>query len=465
LGGAVVAGGALVASEIRRRRAEAHARQPLRRIVVVGIGFAGVAAANRLGSLVGRDDRWEVLLVDQHNYHLFYPLLYQVASGGIEPGTLAYPARAIAREHGFRFLEATVRSVDVDARRLDTDAGPIGFDALILGPGSVTNFFGMRDAKANAIPLKSLHDGSRLRNRVIDSFELADRERDSLQRRYLLTFVIVGGGATGVELAASLSDLIYGALLPNYPSISREEPRLVIVEARPALIAGWNPRMSELAMRRLTAHKIELKLGATVAKVSPTGVELGDGTHIGTSTVVWTAGVRGAPILDSLPATRERDGRVRVEPSLELPNHPGTFVVGDAASFSVAPGQRPLPPTAPVAIGEGATAAENAVRRLRGQSVKPFVYHSKGDLVSLGRGAAAADLFGIVFDGVPAWIARRVVYLTNLAGFRNRLLVILDWTLVSFQQRVIASFNGENRARPVVPAVAERPQEEERRAA
>jgi NADH dehydrogenase len=473
VGAAVLAGGAFAVNQLRQSRRTLQCAnvsgtsgiEAVRRIVVVGMGFAGVSAANRLGQLVGRDCRIEVLLVDKHNYHLFYPLLYQVASGGVEPGALAYPARIIAREHGLRFLEATVLEVDVEGKRLDTDIGAIDFDALILGPGSVTNFFGMQDVMANALPLKSLHDGTRIRNRIVDSFENADRETDPERRRALLTFVIAGGGATGVELSASLSDLIYGALIPNYPGICRDEPRLILVEAKPTVVAGWDPRMSEMATRRLRDHRIDLRLNTTVAHVSPTDVVLSDGSHIAAATVIWTAGVRPSPILESLPGLRERDGRVRVEQTLQLPAQPGVFVVGDAASFTNPGDQRPLPPTAPVAISEGCTAAENAVRYVRGQRLQSFVFHSKGDLVSLGRGAAAADLFGVVFDGVPAWIARRGVYLTNLAGFRNRLLVVLDWTLVSFQQRVIASFNGEEEMRPVRPAAAERPEEERRRAA
>lgn len=444
----VVAGGAAILSQIRQRQrrerrralaAEAHG-QPARRIVVVGVGFAGLAAVNRLGNLVGDAPRFEVLLLDRQNYHLFTPLLYQVASGGVEPGTVAYPAREIAREHGFRFKTATVQSIDLERKCLETDAGPIAFDSLILAPGSVTNFFGMADAQEHGLPLKGVRDGTRVHDQVINAFERADRESDPDRRRALLTIVMVGGGATGVELSASLSDLIFTSLLPDYPGINPDDVRLLLVEARGTLLPGWNPRMGEVAFEHLTSHHVQVLLSTTVAHVTDHDVELGSGERIPTSTVIWTAGVRADPLVSTLPGDKERDGRVRVDAHLELAGYPGIFVVGDAAAIVLPGSERPMPPTAWAAIGQGRAAAENAVRRLAGQAPRAFSMRWPGDLVSLGRGAAAADLFGVVFDALPGWLIRRFVYLTNLVGFRNRLLVALQWLLVSFHQRMIASF-------------------------
>jgi NADH dehydrogenase len=460
-GAVVVAGGALLLIRTRQfqrevRRQEASARGepgPVRRIVVVGVGFAGLTALNRLNDLVGDDPSCELLVIDRQNYHLFYPLLYQVATGGVEPGELAFPARIVARERNARFLEMNVLRVDVAQKRLETDLGPISYDCLILAPGSVTNYFGMADAMQSAFPLKSLADGMRLRNRVIDCFEQADRETSAERRRGLLTFAIVGGGATGVELAASLGDMIFNTLLPNYPTIGPEEVRLVLIEAKGGLLAGWDPRMGEIALRRLTGQHVEVWLNTSVAQVGADAVETVAGSNLPTATVVWTAGVRAEPLAETLPGTRERDGRVRVTEHLELPDQPGVFVVGDAAAIADPNTGRFVPPTAAAAIDEGAAAAENAVRRLRGEALQPFVYHSRGDLVSLGRAAAAANLFGLVFDGVPAWLIRRGVYLANLVGFRNRLYVMLDWAFVSFHQRVIAAFGPTAPARPVREAV------------
>lgn len=471
-GAAIVAGGAVVVRQVQNFQREMRRQQsrvavigqPVHRIVVVGVGFGGLAAVNRLGDLVAGDPRFDVLLIDRHNFHLFWPLVYQVATGGVDPGSLAYPARTIVRDYGFRFLEADVQGVDVVQKCLDTDVGPIPYDSLILAPGSVTNFFGMPDVVEHVIPLKSLDDSTRLRNRVIECFEIADRGADPSTRQALLTFVIAGGGATGVELASSLSDMIFTALLPIYPSISETEVRLVLVETHASLLAGWNPRMGQLALDNLQRGRVEVMLNTAVARVFDDHIETSAGGCIPTATVVWTAGVRAAPLVGRLPGDKGRDGRVRVDDNLELPSHPGVFVVGDAAAF-VNPGEsRPLPPTARAALDAGAVAAENAVRRALGQPLKSFVYRSPGDLVSLGRGAAAANLAGLVFDGLPAWIIRRTVYLVNLIGVRNRLSVLLDWALVSFHQRVLSSYDHVAEAEPRVPAAIRR-EDEERRAA
>jgi NADH dehydrogenase len=448
VGAAVAAGGAAILSQVRRwqRRERRRAlvaefgERPTRRIVIVGVGFAGLAALNRLGELVGDDPRTDVLLLDRQNYHLFTPLLYQVATGGLEPGMLAYPARMIAHEHGFRFEEANVQAVDVDRRCLDTDAGPIPFDSLILAPGSITNFFGMADAEQHTLPMKWMNDATRVHDQIINAFELADRETDPDRRRELLTIAVVGGGATGVELSASLSDLIFTTLLPNYPRINPDDVRLILIEARGTLLPGWNPRMGAVAAEHLTRHHVQVMLNTAVSHVSERDVELGSGEHVPTATVIWTAGVRANPLVSTLPDEKERDGRIRVDEYLEIPGYPGIFVVGDAASVTLPGSERPMSPTAWAAIGQGRTAAENAVRRLEAKAPRVFHMRRPGDLVSLGRGAAAADIFGVVFDRLPGWLIRRVVYLTNLVGVRNRLLVALEWVFVSFHQRTIASF-------------------------
>jgi NADH dehydrogenase len=473
----LVAGAATLYGEVRKfednhRRKERLTRADggtPHRIVIVGVGFGGLAAANELGKRVGDDPAYDVLLIDRHNYHLFYPLLYQVATGGVEPGALAFPARTIARTHGFRFLEATVERVDPERNRLETDAGPIEFDCLILAPGSVTNFFGMADAQQHALPLKSLEDGMQLRNRVIDCFEVADREPEPACRRALLTFVVVGGGATGVELSASLSDLIFTALLPNYPGIRASEVRLILIEARGGVLPGWNPQLGAIASEHLQRQQVELMPNTTVSHVSESGVETGQGISIPTATVVWTAGVRAAPLAASLPGDHGRDGRIQVDEHLEVPGCSGIYVVGDAAAVIDPNTQRPYPPTAPVAIAAGQVAAANAIAQFSGQPRQVFQFRSKGDLVSLGRGSAAADIFGFIFDGMAGWLMRRAVYLVNLVGFRNRLSVVLDWAFVTFHQRVIASF-GPEAGRALAPEIAalresNQRQAEQRRAA
>lgn len=416
---------------------------PKYRIVIVGGGFAGLAAASHLDELVRNDPDFDVLMIDRHNYHLFYPLLYQVSTGGIEPGNLAFPLRVVARHHGFRFLQANVEGIDVEARRVDTASGAIPYDCLILAPGSVSNFFGMKDAAEHAMPLKSLEDGVRLRNRIVETFELAEKESDPERRKALLTYVLVGGGATGVELASSLCDMIYTALLPNYPGINPSDVRLVMVESHRTVLNGWTAPVQETALKTLRMRGVHLVLGTAVTQVTDDWVEMKDGTRIPSATVVWTAGIKAPTLIERLPAPRERDGRVRVNDHLELPEHPGVFVVGDAAFYLNPVDGKPVPPTAEAALSEGHAAAEYAVRRLRQQPMETYQFHSKGELVSLGRGAAAANIYGVVLSGLPAWILRRAVYLVNLVGFRNRVLVFIDWVFVSFHRRVIFTFDGE----------------------
>lgn len=474
-GALFAAGGVALVAEVRNFQRDARRQELLaesvrgerpHRIVVVGCGFGGLAAINRLGDLVGGDPRFDVLIVDQHNYHLFYPLLYQVATGGVEPGVLAYPARVIAREHHFRFLEAAVQAVDVLARRIVTDAGPVEYDSLILAPGSTVNFFGMRDAEENAMTLKSLADGIDLRNQIVECFEQAARETDPGRRKALLTFTVVGGGATGVELASSISDMIYGTLLKNYPMIDPSEPRLLLIEAQGRLLSGWNPEMSDVAARHLRDDGIELRLNTAVAHVGPDGLSFGSGEAIACATVVWSAGVRAESLVGTVPGETGRDGRVRVKETLDLPDYPGVFVIGDAAAVRLPNETRPLPPTAAIALAEGAQAGENAVRHLLNRPLRPFRYTSKGDLVSLGRGAAAADVFGRVFDGPVGWVLRRAVYLVNLVGFRNRLFVTLDWAFVTFHQRVIASFGAYHKPKILTREFApQAPSEQEPRKA
>lgn len=468
-GALLIAGGVAAMRKVREHEREARRRELATqegnepgepsglRFVVVGCGFAGLSAVNHLTDRIGDDANSDILLIDRHNYHLFYPLLYQVATGGLEAGALAYPIRVTARHRGFRYLEANVENVDLTAKRLETDAGPIPYDQLILAPGSTSNFFGMKDAAEHAIPLKSIRDGIRLRDRVIETFELAEQEPDPDRRRALLTYALVGGGATGVELVSSLADMLYTSLLPNYPGINPADVRLVLVESHETVLNGWSSAVQQIAMGKLRSRGVRLVLGTTVIRVSDNGVETRDGQRIPTATVVWTAGVKAPPLIDKLPGSRERDGRIHVNEHLELPDYPGVFVAGDAAFYVNPTTGKAVPPTAEAALSEGQAAAENAVRRARGVALETYVFHSKGELVSLGRGAAAANLFGVVLDGLLAWIVRRGVYLVNLVGFRNRLLVVVDWAFVSFHRRVIASFDSITSARQKVAIPAGKP--------
>lgn len=438
-----------------RQLVSGEARGP--RVVIVGGGFAGLTAASDLGRAGIHGEEVMPILVDRNDFHLFSPLLYQVATGGVEPGHITYPMRFVARDGGFLFRESELRHVDFERKRLDLDDGELSYDYLILALGNVPNYFGLADVQRHTLPLKWSGDAIAIHNRIIDAFERADVETDPTRRQELLRFVVVGGGATGVELVGSLWDLIHHTLLPHYPSIRPAEVHLMLVEGRDSLLPGIDSRMAAIAERRLRKWHVDVALGTIVAGASEGAIRTRDGTIIRAYTVIWTAGVKAPPLTERVPAPRTRDGRLQVNEYLEIPGHPDVYAVGDLAHFLDPRTGRPLPWNAPAAIQQGRTAAANVLRRIHGRKPEPFVYRSSGDLVSLGRTRAIADLFGVVFDGFPAWVARRTIYLVNLVGFKNRLDVLIDWAADFFYRQNAARIEvpraeREMAAQPQLPA-------------
>jgi len=469
---AFIAAGALAGYVWNRRQAAARAqarfyelasgRAPGARVAVVGAGFAGLAAAAELGRAGIEGQPVIPILIDRNNFHLFTPLLYQVATGGVEPGHITYPTRFIARDQGLLFRESELRGVDLQRKRLVLDDGTLDYDYLILALGSIPNFFGMADVARHTISLKWTGDAVEIHNRIVDAFERADLERDPARRRELLTFVVVGGGSTGIEFVSSLYDVIHRVLLQDYPTIRAEDVRLMLVEGKDQLLPGGDPRMSARVLRRLREQRIEVLLNTVVAGAAEGSIRTRDGRAISAGTIIWTAGVKAPDLTEQLPTPRARDGRLQVNRYLELPEHPDVYAVGDLAYF-VDPGTgRPLPPNAQVAIQEGKAAAANVVRQLRGESPRPFVYRPVDDVVSLGQTRAIADLFGIVFDGFPAWLIRRTIYVANLVGYKNRLDVLLDW-IADFFHRANAARIEYSRRLELLPAVAEPPRRQQSR--
>jgi NADH dehydrogenase len=392
-----------------------------RRVVVIGGGFGGLWAARALAG--GPAD---VLLIDRCNYHTFLPLLYQVGAAELEPEAIAYPIRSILRGlRGVRFMLADVRTVNLAARAIETEDQWVPYDLLIVAAGSVSHFFGVAGAEEHAFPLKTLPQAGTLRNQILCCFERAAHEPDAARRRELLTFAIVGGGPTGVEFAGALAELIRGPLVKDYPGLDVREARVVLLEALNALLPGFPDRLQAYAVSRLRRMGVDVRLGATVDQIGREAVRLRDGTPIPARTVVWTAGVRGDPLAKAWGLPTTRAGRVTVLPTLQLPDHPEVYVVGDLAH--VEQDGRPLPMIAPVAIQEGETAGRNVARQLRGDAPVAFRYRDRGAMVVIGRNAAVAYLRGRGFTGFLAWSLWLGVHLINLIGFRNRLVVLINW--------------------------------------
>lgn len=391
------------------------------RVVIVGAGFAGLWAARALaGAPV------EVLLIDRHNYHTFLPLLYQVAAAEIEPEAIAYPVRAILRRYdNARFQMAEVQAVDWNARLVRTAQGDIPYDFLILALGSASHFFSIPGAAEHAFRLKAMDEAIALRNHILGCFERASGEPDSARRRRLLTFAIVGGGPTGVEFAGALAELIGGSLPRDYPCLDFREVRIVLIEAMEALLSGLPQRLQAYALARLRRMGVEVWLQAPVSQIEPHAVHFRDGASLPTETVVWTAGVQGEPRVKEWGLPIARGGRVAVQPTLQVPGHPEVYIAGDLAYLEE--GGAPLPMVAPVAVQQGQWAAHNILRQVRGEEPQPFRYRDHGTMVTIGRNAAAAYVFGRPFTGFPAWALWLGVHLFNLIGFRNRLLVLINW--------------------------------------
>jgi len=390
-------------------------------VVVVGAGFGGLRAARAL-----RRAPVQVVLVDRNNYHLFQPLLYQVATAGLEPEEIAKPARAILRgQKNFDFRMVEVTRVDFAAQRLDTSAGPMNYDFLVLAPGGETNFFGLESMQRYGMGLKDIPDAVAIRNHVLTCFEQAMLEADAERRRALLTFIVVGGGPTGVEMAGALSELIRLVLVKDYPRLNIKDVRILLLEATDKLLAAMPERLGEAAGKTLWRKYVEVRFGASVADYDGARIRLKSGEVIPAQTVIWAAGVRASPLNATLGLPAARQGRIPVEPTLQVPGHPEVFIIGDAA-YREQDGE-PLPMVAPVAIQMGQSVAGNIRRLLRGHPLRPFHYRDQGTLATIGRNAAVANVYGLKLSGFPAWVMWLVVHIIQLIGFRNKLFVLINW--------------------------------------
>ena len=406
----------------RRRRVQDLRGKQLPRVVIVGGGFAGLSAARTLRRAPVR-----VTVVDRRNHHLFQPLLYQVATAALNPADIAAPIRSVLRRQvNAEVVLGEVVDVDVARRRVRlADGAQLDYDHLVVATGATHSYFGRDDWAPLAPGLKSVEDALEIRRRVLVAFERAEREPDLQLRAALLTFVVVGGGPTGVELAGALAEIARHTLAADFRHIEPESARVVLIEALPALLPAYVPSLQEAARRQLQRLGVEVRTGTRVTAVDEEGLTAG-GEAIASRTVLWAAGVAASPLGRALGAPRDRSGRVEVLPDLTVPGHPEIAVVGDLAAARRANGT-PVPGLAPAAIQAGRHAARNIARALAGKPRRPFRYLDKGTLATVGRAAAVADVRGLHFTGLVAWLLWLFVHLLFLVGFRNRVAVLLQW--------------------------------------
>ncbi len=414
----------------------------MQQVVILGGGFGGLHAARALaGAPV------HVTLIDRHNYHLFQPLLYQVATASLSPGDIASPIRWILRrQQNIRVLLANVREIDVGARRVVLDGGPgedeVRYDYLIVTTGATHAYFGHPEWASRAPGLKTLDDALEIRRQVLLAFEAAERTTDPVAQQRLLTFVIVGGGPTGVELAGALAEIARQTLRQDFRAIRPESARIVLVEGGPQVLSTFPPLLGDRARRSLQRLGVDVRTGWLVTGVDAAGVtcrsaQAGEGTEqIPAKTVLWAAGVAASPLGTSLGVPLDRAGRVIAEATLAVPGRPGVFVAGDICAFER--DGRALPGVAQVAMQGGAHAARNVLRSIAGQPLERFRYRDYGNMATIGRGSAVADIGRLETSGLVAWLLWLFIHIVALIGFRNRVAVLTEWAwaYLTFQRRV-----------------------------
>ena len=426
-------------------------------VVIIGGGFGGLDAARALaGAPV------QVTLIDRHNYHLFQPLLYQVATASLSPGDIASPIRWVLRKQkNVQVLLAEARAIDGPGRRVLLDAHPgapalnhadLSYDYLIVATGAAHSYFGHSEWESRAPGLKTLDDALEIRRQVLLAFEAAEREADSEERTRLLTFVIVGGGPTGVELAGALAEIARQSLPQDFRSINPRSSRIVLLEGGPAILPAFAETLRRAAREALERLGVEVRTNAVVTGIDGSGVMVSNGLAgapgaapsgsaggtetIAAQTVLWAAGVAASPLAKSLNVPLDRAGRVTPQPTLALAEQPRIFVAGDLCSFTQ--DGKPLPGVAQVAMQQGAHAARNVLRAIKGEPLLPFRYRDYGMMATIGRGSAVGDIFGIKISGFFGWIFWVFLHIFWLIGFRNRFVVLTEWawSFVTLQRRV-----------------------------
>jgi len=392
-----------------------------KRVVIIGAGFGGLSAAKALA-----DAPVDVIVIDRHNYHLFQPLLYQVATAGLSPADIASPIRSVlSRQTNTTVILADVDGIDPVAKTVQAENHRVPYDLLTIATGARHSYFGHDDWAKFAPGLKRIDDATVLRRRILLAFEKAEIETDAQERERLLSFVLVGGGPTGVEMAGAIAELARKALSADFRSIDPRATRVTLIESGPRLLAAFHPELSEAARRSLEMLGVEARLGKPATQCDEGGVEV-DGERIDARTIIWAAGVMASPAGQWLGVETDRAGRVTVNPDLSVPGHPEIFVLGDTAHVAGVDG-RPLPGVAPVAKQQGVYIARLIKARLKGGDLPPFRYRDFGSLATIGRKRAVVQMGRFRVTGFVAWLIWSTAHIYFLIGFRNRLAVVLNW--------------------------------------
>jgi len=416
-----------------------------KRVLILGAGAAGISVALELKKASAGVAGLEVTLVDQRDYHHPLPFIWHVVSGSVEPGHISFPLHALLGRRGaegpVKFRQSRVQGIDVAKKVVSTDNGELEWDYLVVALGSTTNFFGMAEVEENSLIFKSLSDAVNIHNHILDNYAAALRDEDEQLRRELLTFVVVGGGPSGIELAAAIQDFVRKALVREFPSLM-SQTRVLLVEAQDALLSGMKAKMSGLAISRLRSRGIEVLLKTRITKVLAGGIQTADGQTIPTRTVIWVAGVKPVAVVESLPFEKAKGGRIVVNQYLEVQESPGVYVLGDCAYSLQEHGSVPYPPTQQVAQRQGPACARNIVRAMRGEEQLPFRYKFKGQVIYMGRNLVVAQVWDRVFDGFAAGLLRRVYYLWVFISylglpteFRRKLGAVRGWIPAYFYHR------------------------------
>jgi NADH dehydrogenase len=393
----------------------------MKKVVILGAGFAGLNAARKLGG--ARDI--EVTVVDRENHHLFQPLLYQVAMAALSPADIAAPIRSLLSSANTRIIKAAVQRIDVAAKRVMTDAGEFAYDYLLVACGAQHAYFGHEEWEPYAPGLKTLSQATEIRRRVLEAFEAAEREPDAQARRRHLTFVVVGGGPTGVELAGAIGEMSRYTLARDFRSIDPRQTRVMLVEAGPRILPAFDAKLAARAMRDLESLGVQVWTSAKVTEVNAQGVIIGN-EQIAAATVLWGAGVRASDVGRTLGVEVDQVGRVLVNPDLSIAHHPEVFVAGDLARC-IGPDGKPLPGVALVAMQQGVFVAKTIKNELAGKARASFEYFDMGQLATIGRSRAVCEVFGVRLTGFIAWWVWLLVHIYRLSGFRNRLIVLIQW--------------------------------------
>jgi len=396
------------------------------RVIIIGAGFGGLEAAKKLAGEAVR-----VTVVDRTNYHLFQPLLYQVATAALSPADIAAPVRAILSKcKNMEVTLAEVQSIDVNAKKVKMVDGELDYDYLIVATGARHSYFGHPEWEKLAPGLKSLEDAVEIRRRILMAFEYAERSSDEAARKAAMTFVVVGGGPTGVEMAGAIAEIARYTLAKDFRHIDPSQARVILVEGEPHVLAAFPEDLQISAMRQLVDLGVEVRTGIHATNLSEQGLQVGD-EFIPCRVKIWAAGNNASFVGNSLGAPIDRVGRVIVNQDLTIPGHPEVQVIGDLANFSHQTGQ-PLPGVSPVAIQEGRHAARNVLAMIDGGKPQRFWYFDKGSMATIGRNKAVADLKLFHLSGIPAWLAWLFVHVIFLVGFRNRLAVLFQWAWAYF---------------------------------